>query len=416
MVIGEGNKPWVLGIFVATYAALAVGHIPGLKLNRTGIAVLGAIAIMVAAGVSTSTALGCVNWGTIAMLFGFFVISAQLRLSGFYHRIADAVSARLGHPVRFLAFIIAVTAVLSAFLNNDVVCYVMVPVVGAALIERTLNPVPFLVALGTAANIGAGATLIGNGQNMMIGQLSGLGFLQYMAWALPPVLLALCGIFLVTWPALGSAPAALLPQEDPGPAESPDSHSTYHTVKGLVVLAAVIGLFFTSLPRDVIVLSAAAIHLLSRKYKTQDILTLVDWQLLVLFIALFAVNGIFEATGYEGRLVAWLESRGLDPSMHASEIGITAGLTAVIGNAAAVMLMAKLVPIAQPAVACIMAAANSFGGNTLLTASLANLIVVQQARRQGIVISFWRYARFGLPITGIALGGLYLWATLKAGP
>lgn len=412
MNVALEQRPLVLGIFIVTYVALAVGRIPGLKLNRAGIAVLGAIAVMLASHNSTSVTLASVNWSTIAMLFGFFVISAQLRLSGFYHRIADAVSSRVAHPTRFLVFLIAMTALLSAFLNNDVVCYVMVPVVGAALIRKALNPIPYLVALATAANIGAGATLIGNGQNMMIGQLSGLGFLRYLVWALPPVLVGLAAVFVVTRTGIRSAMPEILPPEDPGPEDSPSTFDNYHAAKGLVVLGAVIALFFTQLPREVIVLVAAAIHLLSHKYRTQDLLALVDWQLLLLFIALFVVNGTFQATGYEGQLITWLEGRGLNPAFQGSEVVLTAGLTALIGNAAAVMLMVKLVPIAQPAVACVMAAANSFGGNTLLTASLANLIVVQQARRSGIVISFGQYARYGLPITALALGGLYAWAAL----
>ncbi len=414
MTVTADQRPLVLAVFVLTYLGLAIGRIPGLKLNRAGIALLGAIAMMIVSRNSTGEIVSAVNWPTIFLLFGFFVVSAQLRMSGFFDQIASHISSRLDTPWRFLGFLVAVTAGLSAFLNNDIVCYVLTPVVGTALVKKRLNPVPFLIALAAASNTGAGLTLIGNAQNMMIGQLAHLSFLRYMAWSVVPVLAGLVGTFLVTRIG-GRSPPVPLEDTDADPGNSSYPFDAYHTVKGLVVLAIVIALFFTSLPREVVVLVAAGIHLMSTKYRTQDLLALVDWQVLLLFMALFVVSGAFQATGYEDGLVAWLEGRGLNPSLPGNEVVITAGLTALIGNAPAVMLLAKLIPFTHVSAAYIMGAANSFGGNAILTASVANLIVVQQARRQGIVISFWAFARHGIPITVISLAALFAWAALAGG-
>ena len=123
-------------IFALTYLAIAIGHIPGLKTNRAGIALLGAIALMIFGGVSTADAVAYVNWPTIFLLFGFFVISAQLCLSGFYDLVAGAIAARLGHPARFLFVLMAASAGLSTFLNHDIVCFVFAPVVGSALLRN----------------------------------------------------------------------------------------------------------------------------------------------------------------------------------------------------------------------------------------------------------------------------------------
>ena len=116
------HKPAILAILVVTYVGIALGHVPGLKLNRTGIALLGAIGMMIFGGVSTADVIAYVNWPTIFLLFGFFVISAQLRLSGFYDLVAKGISARLSHPAQFLFILMVVTAGLSAFLNHDIVC------------------------------------------------------------------------------------------------------------------------------------------------------------------------------------------------------------------------------------------------------------------------------------------------------
>jgi Na+/H+ antiporter NhaD/arsenite permease-like protein len=401
----------ILTIFVLTYAGLAIGRIPGLRLDRTGMALLGAILMMIVSGDSTGQVAAAVNWPTIFMLFGFFVMSAQLRLSGFYDHIAAGISDRLNAPARFLVFLIAVTAALSAFLNNDIVCYVLTPVVGAALVRRRIDPVPFLIALAAASNIGAAATLIGNGQNMMIGSVAHLGFLDYILWAIVPVLVGLCAIYAVTRIEGIGGPPALEAGDIEGP-DAPVPYNRYHAAKGLVILAGVIAFFFTSIPREITVLVAASIHFLSSKFQTRQLLNLVDWPVLLIFMALFVVSGTFQETGYAADLVAWLKGVGFDPTRPHNEAILTAALSVLINNAPAVMVLIKIIPISHASVAYIMALANSFAGSAVMTASIANLIVVQQARRQGIEISFGAFARHGIPITIVALAGLIGWAAL----
>ena len=123
------------------------GIFRGLMLNRIGIALLGCDGhVDIGLGVTTADAVSYVNWPTICLLFGFFVISAQLRLSGFYDKVAAGLADLLGHPARFLLILMLVSGGLSAFLNNDVVCYVFAPITGIALLRKQINPVPFLIA------------------------------------------------------------------------------------------------------------------------------------------------------------------------------------------------------------------------------------------------------------------------------
>jgi Na+/H+ antiporter NhaD/arsenite permease-like protein len=411
MNVSADERPVVLAIFVLTYVGVAIGRIPGLKLNRTGIALLGAIAMMLFSGTSTSQTASTVNWPTILLLFGFFVISAQLRLCGFYDWIAGAISERVAVPGRFLVYLIAVTAGLSAFLNNDIVCYVLTPVVGAALVRKRIDPVPFLIALAAASNIGAAGTLIGNAQDMLIGSVAHLSFIRYILWTFVPVTFGLCTIYVVTRVGKCDGTPKLRP-EDIAPIIPPCAFDRYHAIKGLSILGAVIVFFFTSVPREITVLVAASIHFLSSKFRTEQLLALVDWPILLLFMSLFVVSGTFQATGYGEQLVHWMEGIGFDPNRPANETLLTAGLSVLINNAPAVMLLIKIVPIAQASSAYIMAVANSFAGNAIMTASVANIIVVQQARGQGIVISFGAFARRGIPITIVALCGLIGWAIL----
>jgi Na+/H+ antiporter NhaD/arsenite permease-like protein len=401
----------VLAIFVVSYAALALGRIPGLRLNRTGIALLGAIATMLASGTPTAQTAASVNWPTIILLFGFFVISAQLRLSGFYDRVAVNLAAPLAHPNTFLFLLIAAAAVLSAALNNDVACYALTPVVGPALVRRGINPVPFLVAIAAASNVGAGATLIGNAQNMMIGSVAGLSFGRYLVWALPPVLFGLAVVFGVTLLACRQAPATpVAPAQLSEPELIP--FNAYHTTKGLIILGGVLVLFFTPIPREITVLVAAGIHLLSAKFRTDQLLSLIDWPILLLFISLFVLSGTFQATGYTEAMVRWMQGHHFSGASPGEEVALTAGLSVLISNSPAVMLLIRLVPLAPPVHAYVMALSNSFAGNAIVTASVANLIVVQQAHHAGIPLSFLQFLRLGLPITALTLLGLVAWAHL----
>lgn len=407
------DKPVVLTVFALTYLGIAAGRVPGLKLDRTGIVMLGAIAMMVFGGLPTSDVISFINWPTILLLFGFFVLSAQLRLSGFFDAVAGGIARKLGSPARFLMLLMLATAGLSAFLNHDIVCFVFTPIVATALLKRQLNPVPFLIALAIASNIGAAATLVGNPQDMMIGQMAGLGFGHYALWCIAPVLFALGCAYAIIWLlSRHRLTATVTPPSDLVVTSRPFDRP--HTIKGLVILVVVIGLFFSPLPTELVALTAAAIHLASPKFRTEDLLKLVDWPILVLFMGLFVVTGAFQTTGYGEQAVQWLAQGGLHLQSSPTLALVTAVLSNLINNSAAVMLLLKVANITQPPAAYVLALANSFGGSLLIIGSVANIIVVQQARELGIRISFRDFARLGVPVTLAALAGLLLWVMLMA--
>ncbi len=403
-------KPVILAIFTVTYLGIAMGRVPGLKLNRVGIALLGAIALMIFADIGTGDVISYINWPTIFLLFGFFVLSAQLRLSGFYDRVANGIAGRLENPARFLLVLMLATGGLSAFLNHDIVCYVFVPIVGTALLRKRLNPIPFLIALAIASNIGAAATIIGNPQDMMIGQVAHLNFGHYLLWCGAPVIFAMAAAYAIIWVMSRKQLASVLP------VQSESDQQTYpfnrlHTFKGLIILAVVIGLFFSSLPKEVIALAAAGIHLASTRFRTEDLLKLVDWPILVLFMGLFVVTGAFQSTGYGDQVVQSLAHSGFNLNQPHCLALTTAVLSNLINNSAAVMLLLKVINLTHPASAYILALANSFGGS-LIIGSVSNIIVVQQARELGVHISFRAFARLGVPVTLAAIVGLLAWVTL----
>ena len=173
-----------------------------------------------------------------------------------------------------------------------------------------------------------------------------------------------------------------------------------------------IGLFFSPLPKEIIALAAAGIHLASTKFRTDDLLRLVDWPILVFFMGLFVVTGAFQSTGCGDQAMRWLEHNGFDLNAPVNLALATAALSNLISNSPAVLLLLQVADLSQPDAACILALANSFGGSLIILGSVSNIIVVQQARAMGIKISFRDFARLGIPVTLAALAGLLAWIAI----
>jgi len=414
-VTHHGGLHWgVVAVFAVVYLGMFLGGLPRLKLDRAGVALLGAIAVIGLGAVSVEEAARAVDLPTVLLLFAFMVMSAQMRLGGFYTATVRWVGGQRLSPTAFMAALIAVAALLSAVFSNDVICLAMTPVVARICLQRGLNPVPFLVGLACAANIGSAATLIGNPQNMLIGSVLKLPFADHLRQALPPVLLSL-GV-LWAWLALGpqrhvlagEAPAVAPVQaaSDGEPAFDP-----VQTAKGLLVAGAVLVAFLaTDWPHEVVALVAAGVLLLSRRFHSSDVMGFVDWELLVMFMGLFVVNHAFGQTGLAAEAVAALAAQGI----HLGQTGplFTAGLllSNLVSNVPAVMLLLPHVQGPGAAGAGLtLALVTTLAGNLLLVGSIANLIVADLAARQGITIDWKTHARIGVPVTMLTLAVVAGW-------
>jgi Na+/H+ antiporter NhaD/arsenite permease-like protein len=402
----------VFVVFGAVYLGMILGGIPGLALDRSGVALLGAIALVALGKVTVAEAWGAMDVPTIALLFGLMGVSAQFRLGGFY----AAVTRRMGtaglSPRQLLGVLIVVTGLLSALLANDIICLAIAPVLASVCSKRGLNPVPFLIALACAANIGSAATLIGNPQNMLIGQSLSLSFARYLAVAILP---ALAGLGVV-WLVIDRSVAGRWQRQAAVLEERREPHwNAWQTSKGIVVLVGLVATFVAApVPREAAALAAAGVLLLSRRFASRDILALIDWHLLVLFAGLFVVNHALAQSGMLERALATLRGDGIDVASGATLFVSTAVLSNLVSNVPAVMLLLPAAapnPLAGP----ILALASTLAGNLLIVGSIANIIVVEQAGRQGIAITWREHARIGVPVTVITLVLAALWLWLIAG-
>jgi Na+/H+ antiporter NhaD/arsenite permease-like protein len=400
----------VVAIFLIVYLGMILGGLPFLQLDRTGIALLGAIALVAIGDLTPEQAAQSIHLPTLLLLFSFMVISAQMRLGGFYAWVTLRIAALPLGPRGLLAAVIAAVAVLSAVFSNDVVCLAIAPVLAAVCLRRGLDPVPFLLALACAANVGSAATLIGNPQNMVIGSVLRLPFGGYFLEAIVPVSLGLAATWaVIAWQvrtgAAAAAPMPLRREDDEPPLDR------WQSAKGLAVAAALVAVFlFTDWPREVAALTGAGVLLLSRKLHSTHMLGQVDWELLILFIGLFVVNHALEDTGLTARAIQALAAAGLPLAEPAPLFGITFLLSNVVSNVPAVML---LLPAAtEPFSGPMLALVSTLAGNLLIVGSIANIIVVDAARRYGIAIDWKRHARTGVPVTLATLAitaGWFAW-------
>ncbi|HEX9217116.1 MAG TPA: SLC13 family permease, partial [Gemmatimonadales bacterium] len=296
-------------IFCTVYLGMILGGLPFLQLDRTGIALLGAIALIGVEAVSPEEAAKSIHLPTLILLFSFMVVSAQMRLGGFYAWVTRRLAAMPLSPSTLLAALIAVVGALSAVFSNDIVCLAVAPVLIEACLARRLDPVPYLLALACAANVGSAATLIGNPQNMLIGETLELSFGGYISQALVPVLLGLAVTWgLIAWQTRGRWMRAVSVAADHAASERREEapFDRWQTAKGLSVSAALLAvfLFVPSWPRDVAALTGAGLLLMSRRLHSNKMLGLVDWELLILFIGLFVVNHALQETGIAAGIVA----------------------------------------------------------------------------------------------------------------
>ncbi|MEX1994906.1 MAG: anion transporter [Steroidobacteraceae bacterium] len=402
----------VVAIFAVVYLGMILGGLPFLQLDRTGIALLGAIAIVGLGVLTPEAAAQSIHLPTLLLLFSFMVISAQMRLGGFYTRVTLQITELRLSPPALLAAVIAVVGTLSAVFSNDIICLAIAPVLADACLARRLDPVPYLLGLACAANVGSAATLIGNPQNMLIGQVLELSFLGYFLEAVVPVLLGLAATWgVIAWQTRGRWRTVL---DDPPPERRQDFavYDRWQSAKGLAIAAALLALFlFSEMPREIAALAGAGLLLMSRKLHSNKMLGLVDWELLILFIGLFVVNHALAQTGLTAAAVRTLADAGVPLADPGPLFVATLLLSNVVSNVPAVML---LLPAAtEPFSGPMLALVSTLAGNFFIVGSIANIIVVNAARRRGIAIDWRSHARAGVPVALITLAITAAWFALR---
>jgi Na+/H+ antiporter NhaD/arsenite permease-like protein len=385
-----------VAIFAATYFVIAIGRLPGFHIDRAGSALVGA-ALMLAIGVvSLDETMRAIDFSTVALLLGMMVLVANLRLSGFFRLVNGWVVARARRPLHLLAAVTVTSGVFSAFLLNDAICLVMTPIVVDIVRRLERDPVPYLLAVAMAANIGSTATITGNPQNILIGSFSQIDYGTFAA-RLAPV--AAAGLVLTIVMVALFHPAEFRGR-DRLHADAPPAHLHGPLMaKSVLITIVMMAAFFAGQPPAKVALVGGGVLLITRVVRSERIYREVDWPLLLMFAGLFVVVAGFEKALLTPELVAAIGGVGLDRPPLLSTV--TAVLSNLVSNVPAVLVLKPFVAsLGDPQRAwLIVAMASTLAGNLTVLGSVANLIVVQSARARGIRIGFWQYCRVGAPLT-----------------
>jgi Na+/H+ antiporter NhaD/arsenite permease-like protein len=368
----------------------------GLARRPHGIALLGAIVLYIGEAVSGEGVLRAIDFPTLIVLFGLMILSAQFAACGFYDWCSARIAGSRTPPGVILALTVAVAGGLSAVLANDVIVFAMTPLLCAGLKSRGLDPRPYLIALAGAANAGSAATLIGNPQNILIGQVGRLRFWEFLAACGPPAALALLIVYatvLFTW--RQTLRRGLPP---PAPVTTPPL-DRQQLVKSLFATAVLLTLFMSPLSQPEGVLIVAGYLLVSRNMATRSLLGLVDWHLLVLFAGLFVVTRTLTETGLPGEAIVALAQAGLAPDRLSVLTPLALIGSNTIGNVPAVILLLTILPTLPENTLYALALLTTLAGNLLIVGSLANIIMVERAKEAGVALTFAQHARSGVPMT-----------------
>jgi Na+/H+ antiporter NhaD/arsenite permease-like protein len=387
-------------IFAATYLVIALGRLPGLRLDRTGAALIGASLMLASGTLSLDEAYRAIDMDTLALLLGMMILVANLRLAGFFQLAAGLIARHAHRPLVLLLGIVLVAGVLSAFLVNDTVCLMLTPLVAEVTLRLRRNPVPYLLAVAMASNIGSTATITGNPQNIMIGSFSRIPYADFAA-ALSPVAAAGLGVA-----ALLIALAYRREFAGGERLEGPALRLRWNGwLLGKSLLAAVLAVvfFFLGQPPAKVAIVAGALLLFTRRIKPERVYAEIDWSLLLLFTGLFVVVAGLEKAVLSGDVLAQAHSLHLERTPVLA--GVAAVLSNLVSNVPAVLVMKPFVQgLPDPGHAwLVLAMASTLAGNFTILGSVANLIVVQRARRHGIEIGFWPYFRLGAPVTIVTI-------------
>jgi Na+/H+ antiporter NhaD/arsenite permease-like protein len=394
------------GIFEASYVVFALGTFPGMKIDRPGAGIIGAVLMLALGILPAQKALAAIDFSTLVLLFSMMLIVSCLHQAGFFDWVTHLIVTWL-KPHQLLPTVIFTSGILSAFLVNDIICLAMVPLVLAAAKRLKVKSLPYLLAVATASNIGSVAGMTGNPQNILIGSYSGMSYLSFMA-ALAPV--ALIGLFL-DWAVIhfmfmrkDTAAAA----DALEPLKPVDRRAL---VKPAAVTLCVLAGFLLGVSPALMASIGAAAMLMSRTRDPRKAYAGVDWGLLIFFTGLFLIVGGAEQAGINDRLLHLAGRWNLhQPVVFTLAV---AALSNIVSNVPAVMLLKSAAASFADSHAgwLLLAMASTLAGNLTITGSVANIIVVEQARKEA-PIGFMDYFKVGFPVTVLTLGAGLAWLSL----
>lgn len=415
-----------IAIFVLAYVLIASE-----KISRIAIALGGAAAMFVIGATDADKAFYShetgIDWNVIFLLFGMMIIVGVIHKTGLFEFLAiKAIKKADGDPKKALVFLIVLVALASAVLDNVTTILLAVPMTIIVCKQLNVNPIPFLLSEVFASNIGGASTLVGDPPNIIIASRAGLSFNDFLFHMAPLVVVAM---FVITPMLVWMFRKDLV--------NTPEDRARIHEIdefsylknpellkKSLAVLALVVVGFLAHsaihTEPSVIALLGAGLLIAISGLKPVDYIQDVEWGTLVFFAGLFVMVGALVNVGALQMLSDYLSEQVAGKPELATGVllVLSAVVSAVVDNIPYVATMSPVVADLSAAVPAqhgdvlwwALAFGADFGGNATIIGASANVVAVGLAAKAGIKISFWQFAKYGIPVTivSIAIAAPYL--------
>ena len=382
------------------------------------LAMLGAVIMVMAGVLGAEEAFRAIDLNVIFLLVGMMIMVSILSETGLFEWIAiKATQLVKGEPVPLLILLMLVTAVFSAFLDNVTTILLIVPVTIVMLENLKLDTKPFIIGEILASNIGGTATLIGDPPNILIGSEAGFSFNDFIINLGPVIIINLIiTIFLLYFfycrkMKVSRELKAHIMELNPDRALK-DKKLMYHSL--IILLLVIVGFVtheFTHIAPSIIALAGAMALILVSKKEPEEIFEKVEWPTLFFFMGLFImVEGLVEVGVIKMLAEATLSLTKGDFQKTALFIGIlSSSVSPIIDNIPYTTTMLPLIKDLESAFSNVeplwwsLALGACLGGNATLIGASANVVAANISKKNGKVISFIEYLKYGLPLTFVTI-------------
>lgn len=423
--MGEQAQIYIaVAVFLVVYAIIISE-----KIHRTVIALVGAVLLIIIGIIELDTAIHAIDFNTIGLLIGMMIIVGITRETGIFEYLAiKAAKGAKGEPIRIIASLSLITAILSGLLDNVTTVLLIVPVTFAIASKLEVNPIPFLIAEILASNIGGTATLIGDPPNIMIGSATGLGFMDFLFNVAPAtVVVFVVTIFILQLiyrkhitakPELKASLATLNENEQikDFPLLRKCMIVLFLTIFGFVIHQ------YVHLESSVIALAGASLLMLISKKNPEHALGAVEWPVIFFFTGLFILVGALEEVGVIEALAIWALGITGDNIFATGMLilWLSSICSAFIDN---IPFVATMIPLVQDMgrlggmtdlnfIWWSLSLGACLGGNGTIIGASANVVVIGMAEKRGFPITFSGFFKIAFPlmILSIFIANIYLWA------
>jgi Na+/H+ antiporter NhaD/arsenite permease-like protein len=412
-------------IYAATVFVIAFVLIATERLNKTLVALAGAVAMFLLPVINSHEVFYSentgVDWDVIFLLLGMMIMVSVVRQTGVFEYVAIWAAKRAkGSPVRIMILLLLVTAIGSAFLDNVTTVLLIAPVTLLVCDRLAISPAPFLLTEAFAANIGGAATLVGDPTSIIIGTAADLSFVSFLENMAPAVIIVLCALVALV-PRLFPE-AFTVDAERIADVMSLDEHEAIRNRRLLiqcgVVLVAVFAGFVAHkqihMEPSLVAMTGAGILIVISRLGREFYLSSVEWETLLFFAGLFVMVGSLVRTGVIEKL-AHAASHAIGSNALVTTLVILGVSFLISGTVDNVPYAATMTPIVAQLGSSMHGGHNHdvlwwalilgtvLGGNLTALGASANVVIIGIAKRAGTPISFWEFTRKGAVVTATSL-------------